>query len=413
MLKNIEIAFFLATRQIKRASKWTTGLIIFVMVLTFLNLTAVSGVLVGLIESSIKAQRTYHTSDVLITNLDKKDFINNTPNIISIVKNLPEVNMFSTRYMESGTMEANFKEKIKETDTEKGGAIFEGIDPVTEDKLTGISKFIIEGSYLDKDDYDKVLVGSLFVKKYTPVENSGFTALNIKAGDKLRISVSGKTREVVVKGIIKSKVNEVITTVYFPERQLRELIGRDDFNVDEIAIQLKDGVDPLMVKDILIRSGVDTYAKIKTYEDAQPKFLKDIKDTFAILGNMISSIGLVVASITIFIVIFINAIKRRKYIGIMKGIGINGEVIEYSYVIQSCFYAVIGCGIGMMILYGFMIPFIDAHPINFPFSDGILVAPIIGTSVRIALLIFATIIAGYIPARMIVRRNTLDAILGR
>lgn len=413
MLKNIEIAFFLATRQIKRASKWTTGLIIFVMVLTFLNLTAVSGVLVGLIESSIKAQRTYHTSDVLITNLDKKDFINNTPNIISIVKNLPEVNMFSTRYMESGTMEANFKEKIKETDTEKGGAIFEGIDPVTEDKLTGISKFIIEGSYLDKDDYDKVLVGSLFVKKYTPVENSGFTALNIKAGDKLRISVSGKTREVVVKGIIKSKVNEVSTKVYFPERQLRELIGRDDFNVDEIAIQLKDGVDPLMVKDILIRSGVDTYAKIKTYEDAQPKFLKDIKDTFAILGNMISSIGLVVASITIFIVIFINAITRRKYIGIMKGIGINGEVIEYSYVIQSCFYAVIGCGIGMMILYGFMIPFIDAHPINFPFSDGILVAPIIGTSVRIALLIFATIIAGYIPARMIVRRNTLDAILGR
>jgi ABC-type antimicrobial peptide transport system permease subunit len=128
---------------------------------------------------------------------------------------------------------------------------------------------------------------------------------------------------------------------------------------------------------------------------------------------MISSIGLAVASITIFIVIFINAITRRKFIGILKGIGISGRTIETSYVFQSIFYAVCGSAIGLLILYGFLKPFITAHPINFPFSDGILVAPLLGTMIKVLILVVTTFIAGYIPARMIVRRNTLDSILGR
>ncbi len=141
--------------------------------------------------------------------------------------------------------------------------------------------------------------------------------------------------------------------------------------------------------------------------------MKDIQATFALLGNAIGSIGLAVASITIFIVIFINAITRRKFIGIMKGIGIDGKVIEISYVFQSIFYALCGSIIGVVIVYTILVPLFDAYPINFPFSDGILVAPFGGTMLRVMLLMITTLIAGYIPARMIVRKNTLDAILGR
>lgn len=58
-------------------------------------------------------------------------------------------------------------------------------------------------------------------------------------------------------------------------------------------------------------------------------------------------------------------------------------------------------------------PYFDAYPIDFPFSDGILVATVSGTLARAGILFVATIIAGYIPARIVVRQNTLDAILGR
>ncbi len=72
-----------------------------------------------------------------------------------------------------------------------------------------------------------------------------------------------------------------------------------------------------------------------------------------------------------------------------------------------------GVLIGLGILYGFLVPYFNANPINFPFSDGILVAEVAGTLFRAFLLLVATVIAGYIPARIVVKQNTLDAILGR
>jgi putative ABC transport system permease protein len=121
----------------------------------------------------------------------------------------------------------------------------------------------------------------------------------------------------------------------------------------------------------------------------------------------------VVAAITIFIVIFVNAITRRRFIGILKGIGITPRAIAISYIIQSIFYALAGSAIGMVVVFGLLKPLFAANPIDFPFSDGILVATVPGTVVRMAILLGATIIAGYIPARIVIKQNTLSAILGR
>ena len=410
----IRIGFFLALRQVRRASKWTTGLIIFVMTLTFLNLVVVSGILVGLIEGAVEANKQYYTSDIIISKLEKKDYIEQSPVVLNIVNSLAEVEQVSPRYIESGVVEANYKSAAKEEEIDSAGAPFAGIDPIAEENLTGLSKFIVEGEYLEPDDYDQVILGAYLLKKYFPVESPGFSTLdNVGVGDKIRVKIGDVTREVKVKGILKSKVDELSYRVFFVDTQFRDLIGRSDYNVDEISIKLKEGEDATAVKEALIRAGVSKYARVQTFEDAQPKFLKDIKATFALLGNMISSIGLAVASITIFIVIFINAITRRKFIGILKGIGISGKTIEASYIFQSFFYAICGSVIGILLLYGLLQPYIAAHPINFPFSDGILVAPLVGTCIKIGILIFTTVIAGYIPARMIVRKNTLDSILGR
>lgn len=412
---NIRIGFFLAKRQIRRSNKWTTILIIFVMFFTFLNLVVVSGILVGLIQGAIDAVRTHYTSDVIISNLNDKSYIENSPEIINIVKSLPQVENMSARYLEGGTLEANYKTRSSEKEKPNTAASsVTGIDPVAEDKVTNLSKFIVEGEYLTATDYDQVLLGAYLVKKYLPIDSPGFTALNnIAPGTKIRMDVHGVEREVTVKGIIKAKVDEISMRVFMVDSQLRSIIGRNDYNVDEISIKLKPGADPSVVRDILKQNGVDKVAKVQTYADAQPKFIKDMVDTFALLGNMLSSIGLVVASITIFIVIFINAITRRKFIGILKGIGINESAIEISYILQSFFYAFCGSLIGIIVLYAFLEPFMTAHPIDFPFSDGILVAPISGTVLRVGLLMATTIIAGFIPARLVVRKNTLDSILGR
>jgi ABC-type lipoprotein release transport system permease subunit len=411
---NIRIGFFLAIRQIRRASLWTTGLIIFIMVLTFLNLVVVSGILVGLLQGAVDAVRTKYTSDVIVSVLDDKTFIENSQNLLAIIEQLEQVDDYTARYRESGTIEANYKTRQADDKANIASASITGINPEEEDAITGIGGDIIEGEYLQKGDYDQVVLGHYLLKQYFPVESAGFPTLeDVSVGSKIRLVVNGVTREVTVKGILKSKVDEIAMRVFMDESQMRSMVGRTDGNVDEIAIRVAPGVDPAEVRDTLKLYGVDEYAKVQTFEDGQPKFLKDMIATFGMLGAGFSSFGLVVAAITIFIVIFINAITRRKFIGILKGIGIHGRAIEISYIFQSMFYAVIGSSIGLALVYGVLVPAFAAHPIDFPFSDGILVAPYDATFFRVGLLVVATVIAGYIPAWMIIRKNTLDSILGR
>lgn len=411
---SLKLGFFLALRQVKRSSKATTALIIFVMTLTFLNLVVVRGILVGLIQGSVEVYSQYYSGDIFISNLPKKSYIENSQSIISIVKGLPWVETYTARYVESGTVEANYKNRVRLTDSPNiAGGVVAGIDPEMEDKATGISSKVVEGSYLTSRDTDSVLIGANMLKKYLDIDSPGLNLLeNVKVGDRVRLTVNGNTKEVIFKGVIKSKT-DLDQRILMLDQSLRPLIGRGDYNVDEIAIVLKPGSDPALVKEALLKSGVGDTARVQTFEESLPKFIKDMIDTFAILGNVVGSIGLVVASITIFIVIFINAITRRKFIGILKGIGISSRSIEISYIFQSIFYAGLGIAIGVLILYGFLVPYITAHPINFPFSDGILVAEVPNTLVRALFLIFATIISGYIPARIVVKRNTLDSILGR
>lgn len=413
-LISVKLGFFLAIRQVRGSSFGTTALIVFVMMLTFLNLVVVRGVLVGLIQSSTDLFREKYAGEIFISTLPKKQYIENSTSIIEVVKNLPWTINYSPRYVESGTVEGTYKERVDYTeDANIANGVFTGVDPVLEEKTTHLSSMLIAGSMLTPEDTDSILVGANILKKYLPIEAPGLLLLeNVDVGSTVRIKVNGNVKEMYVKGIIKGK-GAFDDRVVILDSTLRTLIGRSDYNVDEIAVKIKPGTDPLLVKQALVSAGVGDTARVQTVDEALPKFLKDIQATFGLLGNAIGSIGLVVASITIFIVIYINAITRRKFIGILKGIGIDSTAIEVSYILQSIFYATMGVVVGMIILYGLMVPYIDAHPINFPFSDGILVAEYSNTFLRAVLLLIATLFAGYIPARLVVKQNTLDAILGR
>jgi ABC-type lipoprotein release transport system permease subunit len=259
-------------------------------------------------------------------------------------------------------------------------------------------------------------MGALNIDRYT----AGFADITgsleeVYPGDKVKITIGGNTKEFIVKGIVNAKAGAVSTQVYMPETELRRLSGQIDRNASEIAIRLGSN-DPALadqVKATLVNQGLGDYAKIRTFTEALPKFLTDIKNTFSILGTFIGAVGIVVASITIFIIIFINAISRRQQIGILKGIGIDSRVIEVAYVLQAAFYALVGSALGALVTYMILVGYFERNPIDFPFSDGILVAEPMGTLIRFIVLFFVTLVAGFIPAWIIVKKNTLNSILGR
>lgn len=413
--QNVKVGWFLAKRELARANKWTTSLIVLVMTLTFLNLIVVSGILVGLIQGSEDAQKKYAIGDVIISSFLNRSAILQTPEVVEIVKTIPGYRNHTVRYSGSARVESNYRDTIAPGEKRDGaGAAILGIDPIEEEKFSGISKFVVRGLYLDANDGDSILIGKNLLYEFTPIEAPGFQTLkNVEIGSRVKVTVGNISKEYFVKGILSSKVDEFDTSLVMIESEARKLTNRPDLNANSIAIQLLPGVDPLAAKKFLIDSGVDEYARVQTAEDAFPKFLKDIKATFGILGSAISGIGLVVASITIFIVIFVNAITRRRFIGILKGIGINKKAILYSYMYQAMIYASLGVIFGMLLTFVLIKPYFAANPIDFPFSDGILVATLSGAFGRAGILLVTTIIAGYIPANIVIKQNTLSAILGR
>ncbi len=416
--ETLGVGLLLGVRQVRHASKWTTGLIIFVMTLTFLNLVAVSGILVGLIEGSVKAYSDQYTGDVFISNKVGEDAIDRTQDTIATLNTLPHIASYTVRYTEGVRLEANYRERRDpHAPRDSVSTTLAGIDPVRENRVTGLSRFLIEGEYLSPDDTQYVMLGSMNLEQYSPLgqgDEYGFPTLsNVGIGSRIRMTVGDAMKEYIVKGIVDTKVDQVSMRVFLPEKEFIRFARRTNLNANEIAVRATHVSDAPAVKQALQDSGVGDTALIRLSREGLPQFLIDMIATFAMLGNGISSVGLMVSSITIFIVIFVNAITRRKYIGILKGIGIRAGAIELSYVFQSLLYVLIGSAIALVIIYGMLVPMFNAHPIDFPFSDGILVAPLSSTLVKLIILVISTVIAGYIPAWMIIKKNTLDSILGR
>ncbi len=419
------VGWFLAVRQIRRGNKWQTTLIVSIMILTFLNLVVVTGLLVGLISGSFTQFRESYSGDVFITPKPGRTYIENTPNLIKYLDNHPDVTALSYRYTINGTLLGTLDDNpaVNQEANEAGVGIM-GMDFTREEELTNFSKFVIKGDVLKNNDDGYIMIGSNLLKQYSNFADVDIPGLNlledVDLGSKVRLTVSTasedghvtKTKDYIVKAILKSKIDQISTRVFITDSEIRKYLSNNQWEVQEIGVRTEPGTDLALVQELKNYVG-DHPVRIQASAEAIPSFLRDIEATMQILGNALSSIALVVALITVFIVIFINAVTRRKFIGILKGIGIEPRAIQFSYVFQAIFYSVVGSSIGLLLTFGVLRPYFAAHPIDFPFSDGILVATAEGAAIRVVILMAVTLFAGYLPAKLIVRKNTLDSILGR
>lgn len=434
---SFSVGLFLGLRMLRRANLWTAALTVLVMSLTFLNLVAVSGILVGLIEGSVTANRDQYTADIFISALPGNDRIEETSRVVSTVAAAPGVARYSTRTLAGASVEANYRTRRDSTvDRDTVGASIAGIDPAAEDAVTNLSRYVAEGRYLRPDEEGSILIGANLLDRYSAGFGDGFSSLeNVYPGDRVLVTMTGGAgersidprggstpagessqtgaREFTVAGIVDSKVDATSIRIFMNERELRSMAGITSGDVNEVAVRLRPGADADAAKRYLVGAGLGEFAKVRTFREAIPEFLEQIQATFGLLGNLIGAVGLAVAAITIFIVVFVSAVTRRKQIGIMKAIGVTPRSIIVAYVTQALAYSVAGIALAAAFIFGFLVPFVNAHPIDFPFSDGILVATPAGSAARAAALLLATVVAGILPAWLIVRQNTLDVILGR
>lgn len=371
----------------------------------------------------------------MVVNRNEKQYIEHTSDIVSVLSSFPQIQSYTTRIVAGAKVEANWWEKRKEEDANVVSNQIAGIDPVKEDETTHLSKAVVEGEWLQEGDTHGIVLGSAYLTKYSRVADLVSLLHDVGPGTTVRVTVSGKkntigpeqnlganadlstplsvTQDFIVRGIVDSKVQFVSSRAYILDSELKKMLGKTDSDVSEISIVMKPGVDPYVVKTPLLDNGFGEYSKINTATEGSPDFLVSIKLFFNIIGTILGSVSVVVALITIFIIIYINALTRRRQIGIMKAVGVTEFAIEFSYICQALFYVFVGSGIALMIIFLGLKPLIDAHPIDTPFARIVLVAEPASVALKFILVIIVSIFAGYLPARIIVSTNTLNAILGR
>lgn len=407
-------AFFIASKSILRGSLMVKFVTVFILLLTFLNLVVVGGLLVGITDDvGIKVKNSL-TGDVFIEPAKEYNTIQNINDILSLVQNQNSFS-YSLRLTSGATIEYEYKNVTGGKNPARASAVIAGIDPDQEKRVTNLGSRIIAGSFLEEGNSNTIVLGSSLVDGYTSGrQGTDATLGHVSVGEKVRVRLPNNNMyEFTVVGILNSKSSVVDQRAYVNEKILRQLLGSQGRDYSEMAINVRDSTTASSLIKKLQDLPMGNRNDIKSSSAAVPSAVNDLKKAFGMIGNIVSATALLVGIVTVFVIIFVNASSRRRYLGILKAQGISAPTLILSYVFQIIFYVAIGVILGAIILFAFLQPYFTKHPLSLPMADGHLLLTLSYVSIRVILLFISSIISAFIPAWFIIRQNTLDAILGR
>lgn len=410
------VALFIAIRSIQRGQITTKLVMIFILLLTLLNLTVVGGLLNGITADVGDNIKKSFTGDIFIEPPSGYEYIKNTQDLFSHVE-YGNILKYSPRLLKGATLEYGYRETGVEKSPPFVGTTLAGIDPFAEAQTTVLPERVVEGRFLEEGDWNGIVLGSSLVEGYVKGSTGASDTLgHVRIGDTVRARFSnGKTFEFTVVGIVHTKASTVDQRSFVNYKTLKQILGLSSYEYSEIAIRVhEEGAVGPLVGYLQEENARARYRNdIKIAEEAMPKAIADLQKAFALIGNLVGATAVLIGLVTVFVIIFINASSRRRQIGILKAQGIEPSALVLSYILQALFYTIIGVIFGVAILYFFLQGYFEKHPISLPMADGELLLGFDYVSARVVILMVSSLISGFIPAWFIIRQNTLDSILGR
>ncbi|HOW15461.1 FtsX-like permease family protein [Methanosarcina sp.] len=401
MLEKAKVSFFLASRSITRGNKGITIFTVFVLTLIFVQLVLFSSILAGVTLKFNELMVNYQTGNVVVEPKEEERYIEDASALQKKIESLPEVVGTSARLKTTG----NFQYKEKEI----GGTVY-GIDPAEETFVTGLEGAVISGEFLSRPDRGEIILGREV--------SGGFDALmesrslgGVDVGDTVELTISGKTREFRVKGIYTTLFFMADAGAYISRADMEDMLdieGRD--LAQEIAVKTTAGTDEYETRTSLLSLGIKE--NIRTWHEFAG-ILRLIENTLGLVRNIMNAIGLLIAFVIIFVVIYVNIVNKKRQIGVQKAIGIEQNVIVASFVLQAMLYA----GTGIIFGYAFMrfglVPYTVSHPIQVPLGAMSLRLDDAEAVNRAVLLFLASIVGSVIPAYKLAQKDLLDLIWGK
>ena len=405
---DIKTAVFIAYKTIVKGHKSTAVLIIFILSLSFFNLMFVSGFLSGFSDGIMRSMIDTSTAHIIVMPQEeptRKEFILDQSSVRAEIQTIPGI-IGTTRHYQIGGSFAYDKENNGKFKYVSAPII--GVTQSEEKEVLTVYKNMVSGEFPDDLKNDEIVIGANLSGGYGIQQTSDLGGAIV--GDKVQVTYSnGITRTYTIKGIFKITMGSISNTAFISAKEAESVLSTYN-NASEILIKVDLTKNTLDEYTERIGAMVPTL-KIEKYTNRLATVGILVK-AFNVIAVIVGIISIIVAAITIFVMIYVNAVSKRRQIGILKAIGIKESIIELSYIIQSLFYAILGVIGGLIIIFLVVSPFLVARPIPMPFGNASLVYTSLGIFINIASLIIAGILAGFIPAKIVARENILKSIWG-
>ncbi|MFA5747292.1 MAG: FtsX-like permease family protein [Candidatus Paceibacterota bacterium] len=407
-LESVKTAFFIAYKSIVKGNRSTSALLIFVLSLSFLELMFITGILGGLTNGIVQTVVNTSTSHIEIMPQEEptvKNYIEHQEELRRDIEAIPGVIATARHYTLGGSFSYD-KEKSGKFKTVS--AQIYGIDPDQEKKVSTIADYIIDGKYLDGLSTDEILLGAGLAGGYGLPQPNDLGG--VRAGDKVQVAYSnGIVRSYTVKGVYNVVIGTITNAAFITSKEADSILSTYN-EASEVLVKV-DQSGAALDKYVSEIKKVAPNLVVKKYTDII-SIIGTLLDAFDLISYIVSIISIVVAAITIFVLIYVSAVNKRRQIGILKAIGIKENTIVLSYVFQSLFYAVCGIIVGLVLLFGILSPAIREHPLRLPFGNVYLVYTGWRVVISVISLLLAGFFGGLIPARIVARENILKAIWG-
>ncbi len=406
---DLKTAFFIAYKTITKGHKSTIALIIFILSLSFFNLMFVSGFLYGFSDGVMKSMIDNSTAHIIVMPQEEpttKPFVFDQDRVRAEIETIPGVVGTTRHYQLGGTLSYD---KEKDGNFKYTSAQIIGVTQSEEKNILTINKYMVSGEFPDNLKDDEIVLGANLSGGFGTKQTKDLGGATV--GSKIQINYSnGITRTYTIVGIFKlSMVGSVASAAFISTSEAESLLST------------YNSASEIMVKVDLEKNTLDEYTnkigqmipnlKLEKYT-SRLSTVGILVTAFNLIAVIVSVISIIVSAITIFVMIYVNAVSKRRQIGILKAIGIKESIIEVSYIIQSIFYSALGIIGGLIIIYFVVIPIMAVKPIAMPFGDAVLVYTSFGIIINISSLIIAGILAGYIPAKIVAREDILKSIWG-
>ncbi len=404
---DLRVAFFLVFKAVTRGNKYTLILTILVTTLAFINIIFTSSIMNGAISKAYQqAQENYVSNIVILPAIDDK-YINQVQQLKMKIDTLPGVVSSSSRYAQSGLI--RYDPDKDNLDVREKAWNIKSINPDEEIKVTTLQNYMVAGRYLDENDRDQIIMGKEIAGGY----GASFQISSLKGaqvGDQVTIAYgNGIKRDYKIKGIYNTYFPLADLNIFVTEKEMESVLGLHN-RASEILIKTDGSVPERVYIDRLRMMGIER-EQINVWMDFIG-YISGLTQTFDIIKGIVTFIGLLVAGITIFIVIFIATVSRRRQIGILKAIGMKERIIILSYIFQAVFYAILGIIAGLIIINLALVPYFVQHP--FPMPIGLVSLALVNRDMAVAILsmLLVSVVAGFIPSWMVTRQNIIKAIWG-